>query len=138
MIAKVFHQFTVPGNPIPWARSGHAGNRHFTPKRQKDYAAVVIAHARAARVPRLDGPVALVVRAWWSCPKALQRVREPYMGGPKTSKPDADNVAKLFLDALNGLAYADDAQVVELLVYKNWAPQSEPGRVTVRYWELNE
>lgn len=37
---------------------------------------------------------------------------------PDTSKPDADNIAKSVLDALNGLAWADDAQVHELHVYK--------------------
>lgn len=37
---------------------------------------------------------------------------------PDTHKPDLDNVAKAVLDALNGYAYADDAQVVELVVRK--------------------
>ena len=33
-------------------------------------------------------------------------------------KPDADNIAKLVLDALNGVAYEDDSQVVGLFVAK--------------------
>lgn len=33
-------------------------------------------------------------------------------------KPDADNIGKLVMDALNGIAYGDDAQVVELSVHK--------------------
>lgn len=36
-----------------------------------------------------------------------------------TSKPDADNIAKAVLDALNGVAWADDAQVVRLEVHKH-------------------
>ena len=35
---------------------------------------------------------------------------------PDTFKPDADNVAKLVLDALNGIAWADDSQVTRLEV----------------------
>ena len=35
-----------------------------------------------------------------------------------TQKPDADNIAKLVLDALNGTAYADDSQVTRLVVIK--------------------
>lgn len=35
-----------------------------------------------------------------------------------TKKPDCDNVAKIILDALNKIAYVDDSQVVELIVYK--------------------
>lgn len=34
-------------------------------------------------------------------------------------KPDADNIAKLILDALNGVAYKDDAQVISLKVKKH-------------------
>ena len=37
-------------------------------------------------------------------------------------KPDVDNVAKLVLDALNGLAYRDDSCVYELLVTKAFDP----------------
>ena len=37
---------------------------------------------------------------------------------PDVSVPDADNVAKLVMDGLNGLAWADDAQVNEIHVYK--------------------
>lgn len=33
-------------------------------------------------------------------------------------KPDADNVAKLVMDALNGVAYEDDSQVTCLVVLK--------------------
>lgn len=33
-------------------------------------------------------------------------------------KPDLDNVAKLVLDSLNGLAYADDSQVIEIHMAK--------------------
>ena len=33
-------------------------------------------------------------------------------------KPDADNVAKLVLDAINGTAFVDDSQVVSLSVAK--------------------
>ncbi len=36
-----------------------------------------------------------------------------------TFKPDADNIAKLVMDALNGIAYNDDKQVTELYVRKH-------------------
>ena len=136
MIAKVFHQFTVPGQPTPWARAAKSGKRHYTPAPQAAYKIQVQIAARMARVPMLSGAVALTIRAWWACPKSYERVREPFAGGVKATKPDADNVAKLFLDALNGLAYTDDAQVVELHIHKAWSVQGEPGRVVVRYWSV--
>ena len=35
-----------------------------------------------------------------------------------TRKPDFDNIGKIICDALNGIAYRDDAQIVDALVRK--------------------
>ena len=35
-------------------------------------------------------------------------------------KPDADNLAKFVLDALNGVYYKDDSQIYELIVRKQY------------------
>ena len=50
-----------------------------------------------------------------------------------TVKPDCDNLAKSILDSLNGLAYHDDKQVVELVVKKYYAENAE---VRVRLTEV--
>jgi len=42
-----------------------------------------------------------------------------------TSKPDLDNVAKCLLDALNGIAWKDDKQVVFLQAIKRYAEKAE-------------
>ena len=52
-----------------------------------------------------------------------------------TVKPDADNVSKIILDALNGLAYADDNQVTDLVVYKQYATADEKVGVVVNIRE---
>jgi Holliday junction resolvase RusA-like endonuclease len=36
------------------------------------------------------------------------------------SRPDIDNYAKLLLDAMQGVAYADDCQVVKLVIHKKF------------------
>lgn len=36
-------------------------------------------------------------------------------------KPDVDNAAKLVMDALNGLAYRDDVDIVHLHVWRAWS-----------------
>lgn len=41
-----------------------------------------------------------------------------------TKKPDIDNIVKVVLDALNGLAYKDDTQVVRVLAQKSYYYQS--------------
>lgn len=42
-----------------------------------------------------------------------------------TKKPDADNIAKIILDSLNGLAYKDDSQVSALLVLKDYGTENK-------------
>lgn len=63
-------------------------------------------------------------------PKAWQRTKRAAAARgdiPCDRKPDVDNVAKLYLDALRGLLYADDAQVGSLVVEKRWGekPRAE-------------
>lgn len=50
-----------------------------------------------------------------------------------TIKPDCDNLAKSLLDSLNGWAYQDDKQIVELEVKKFYS--EEPG-VRVKLMEV--
>lgn len=52
-------------------------------------------------------------------------------------KPDVDNVAKIILDALNGIAYRDDKQVVTLIVKKSYAGESGVG-VTISEVEVTK
>ena len=49
-----------------------------------------------------------------------QKKKEELLYSEYTKKPDADNIAKIILDSLNGLAYKDDNQVAELLVLKQY------------------
>lgn len=50
---------------------------------------------------------------------------------PDTYKPDAASEAKLFMDALNGVAWADDSQVVDLHVTKHPRVRGQAERMDV-------
>jgi len=63
-------------------------------------------------------PIGIVVKAWFPRPKAKTWKRRPMPAYRHTSKPDCDNVLKAVLDALNGLAWVDDAQICSALVQK--------------------
>jgi Holliday junction resolvase RusA-like endonuclease len=63
----------------------------------------------------------VVINAYYSIPKSTSKKdRELIKQGLKkpTKKPDIDNIAKIILDSLNGIAYKDDTQVVSLTVHK--------------------
>jgi Holliday junction resolvase RusA-like endonuclease len=62
--------------------------------------------------------VAVTVNAWFSRPKAKTWKTKPMPAYRHIKKPDADNVLKAVLDALNGLAWIDDAQVFSATVRK--------------------
>ena len=69
----------------------------------------------AYRGKRHAGPVKVVVIIYKALPKGAPKSRD---AEPYTQKPDVDNVLKAVLDGLKGVAYLDDAQVVETHVYK--------------------
>lgn len=46
------------------------------------------------------------------------RLPKMYVSEPDLQKPDIDNVAKLVMDALNGVAWQDDSQVTQLVAGK--------------------
>lgn len=50
---------------------------------------------------------------------------------PPMKKPDIDNVAKICLDALNGVAYDDDKCVVALFCYKEYHETKEYVEITI-------
>ncbi|HEY8355029.1 MAG TPA: RusA family crossover junction endodeoxyribonuclease [Methylophilaceae bacterium] len=78
--------------------------------------------------PPLAGAVAMQIKlriippASWS-----KKKREAALAGGlhPTSKPDLDNVAKAILDALNGICFIDDKQVISLSVSKSYAEAAD-------------
>jgi Holliday junction resolvase RusA-like endonuclease len=128
--------FYVPGSPVAFARSGGNGTIRFTPKRQRDFMALVrLAAAKAMDGgPPMAGPVAMTVKATYLVPKSWPKKRVAAARW-RTAKPDADNLAKLVADSINEIVYVDDAQVAELVVQKRYGPLAG---VTVSVAPLDE
>lgn len=72
-------------------------------------------------------PVWLTLDFYLSRPASL-----PKRHGFPTSRPDVDKLSRAAFDALSGVAYLDDSQVVSLTVSKRFA--DAPG-VWVRVWD---
>lgn len=105
----------IPGPPVAFARAGSRGGQRFTPKPQRDFGNLIklaAANAMDGAPPTADA-VILTLRAVYVAPASWsKRKREATRW--KTSKPDVDNLIKLAKDALTGIVYRDDAQVVEV------------------------
>jgi len=89
---------------------------------------------RTAGLTLLRGPVFLQLRANYPIPESWPKKRKAAAVW-KTSKPDTDNLAKLQKDALTGIVYRDDAQVVRVHAEKRYG---EPIGVTVVVQEIAE
>lgn len=95
--------FMVSGPPVPCGRprvtrSGHT----FLPKRTRDYENRVRCIAQSTFSEPLKGPV--VLHIFFLCHNNMRR--------------DVDNLAKSIMDGINGVAFLDDSQIVDLRVQK--------------------
>lgn len=133
------YEFTVFGQPTGkgrprFTKTGHA----YTPEKTKNYEELV-RYAFMGSYPKgipLEDPVKATIIAFYGIPKSYskKKAQECIDGNIKVqNKPDCDNIAKIILDSLNGYAYIDDKQVVELKVFKVWS--NEP-RVEVYIEEV--
>jgi Holliday junction resolvase RusA-like endonuclease len=116
-------RFTIPGEPVAWARARLSGRVHFTPGKQRSAAGLiqVIASEAMSGAPPLEVPVAVTITAVWPWPKSMSEKKRRQSGAHyKVSKPDADNIAKLVGDALNGIVWRDDALVARLNIQKQY------------------
>src|SRR6202000_1129950 len=77
-----------------------------------------IAHNAMKGMAPIEGPVRLIIQATSFRPQSWPKRRQTEYW--KTSKPDTDNLAKLTKDALNRVAWLDDAQVCDLQVKKHY------------------
>jgi Holliday junction resolvase RusA-like endonuclease len=126
--------FELHGEPVGWQRTGL---RVVTPKGKKPFATIYTpaetrayqrAVALAAKVAMkgqgpLAGPLRLLVIAFMPVPASWSgRKRDAALAGTlrPTVKPDYDNIIKQ-MDALKGIVWTDDVQVVDGRAVKLYA-----------------
>ena len=123
--------FTVQTKPVPQARPRffvrRKGNKNFVgaydPKQCKTFKEVIAWHAR---IKMKETGIREVTKA----PIAISLIFAMGQGGKPAypvgrqrfhvKRPDIDNLAKAVKDALKGIIYADDSQIVEAHLYKQY------------------
>ena len=104
--------------------NGHA--RAYTPEKTASYENLIAVEWRRQTHDfafQAGIPLAIEITAHMSPPRSASRkIRESMLANilRPMKKPDWDNVAKAVCDALNGIAYHDDAQIVFGSVVKVW------------------
>ena len=120
------HFVFVPGKPVAKARprvTMRGGKpRAYTPKKTADFEAMIRDHWRG--FPIMEGPLHLSIVCYLEIPQSWSKKKKTQAEHGEiepTSRPDIDNYAKLVMDALNGIAYNDDSQVVRMIISKMYS-----------------
>lgn len=119
----VYGQPQGKGRPRASSRGGFV--RMYTPAATLAYEQQIARLAQIARgeFPVLATPMSLRVVAHHMIPISWSKKKQQLAlaGEVIPGKPDLDNVAKAVLDALNGVIYADDKQVIKLVAEKKYS-----------------
>ncbi len=116
------------GRPRATVRGGYA--KMYTPPATRAYEAGITRIAAAAMRGRqpLQGPLSVSMRFRLAIPKSTtKRAREALLAGEEAylGRADLTNYAKAVEDALNGICWRDDVQIVRLFLTK--AASTTPG-----------
>lgn len=75
-----------------------------------------------------DVEISMKIVAYFKPPKSTSKKLTTQLIENKVGymhKPDCDNIAKIIADALNGIAYRDDAQITELEIKKVYGEEDK-------------
>lgn len=129
--------FEVAGKPQPKQRPRFSPKtgRVYTPEETHKYERTVRFSYRVRYNGMVSehGPIWATVKCYFPIPESVPKLqKELMMSGrirPTNRRTgDVDNLAKSVLDALNGVAYTDDSQIVSLTAEKWYVtqPDGEP------------
>ena len=128
----MMRDFEIEGKPTGKGRPRFKRTGSFvqtyTPEKTADYEKLVRLRFQNAGGIITDKPVKIEIVAFFAPPKSTRKREKAEMLVNRilpVKKPDCDNIAKIVLDALNKIAYKDDAQVIELSVKKRYAAEAK-------------
>jgi Holliday junction resolvase RusA-like endonuclease len=124
--------FTVDGDPVPKGRPRFARRGQFvqtyTDAKTIDYETQIAMRARHAigSTKPLEGALSVFLYLRYTVPASYSKKRkEACLKGVEYPKRiDIDNVYKSVTDAMNGIVYVDDSQIVEAHIKKVYAEKS--------------
>lgn len=109
-------------------RNPKTGQVHgVTPRKTVEYEDKVKASYIDAEGIKFEGAVEMVVNIYTEIPKSVSKKKRAEMllnERPITKTGDIDNLFKAISDALNGLAYDDDSQIVDGYIHKYYSEQA--------------
>lgn len=135
-------EFVIPGQPIPQGRPRAGKNKGrlimYDPNESKEYKQYVSLIAKHYAPKNLyKDNLKMVIKIYRQIPKSTtKKDRALFLAGIKrpVTKPDTSNYVKGIEDALNGIIYKDDSQIVDLYAAKYY---SDNPRVEILIKEID-
>lgn len=115
--------FLIYGDPKGKARPRVTRYGTYTPESTKKYEALVRKSWQESGAEPFpdDATLYCTIHAHFAIPKsATKKQRRELAFAPHTKKPDCDNIAKVILDSLQGLAFHNDSAIAKLVVEKTY------------------
>jgi Holliday junction resolvase RusA-like endonuclease len=114
---------TIPGSPQGKQRPRWFKFGTYTPKETVNYETLIkeLFAVKYADFKPIDCPVKMALEIFHSIPNSKSKKVKALMeaGSIRPAvRPDMDNVIKILCDALSGLAYQNDSQIIELTAKK--------------------
>ena len=123
----MFYEFEMIGQPIGKARPrmNTRTGRAYTPTNTKlyEYSLRQWFIREYPYFTPIETRVKVTIIAYFEIPKSTSKKKEAEMlqlNISPTKKPDADNIIKIVLDAMNKFAFKDDTQVTKLEIEKKY------------------
>ena len=119
-------QFTIYGKPKGKDRPRFGQGRTYTAPATKEYEdRVKFEYARQCRNRRFEGNISIDVVAYIEPPKSWSnKKREDAIGKYCPTGSDTDNILKIIMDGMQGVAYENDKRVVSVTCQRFYAEQS--------------
>lgn len=143
--------FTVYGEPVPWKRTRAKTHKvkdkksgeekttvhFFEDKKVAEYKEQVVKAYKESGKHKMfpkGVPLSCEIYFWLALPSSASQKKRLDMAcnGRPTKRPDNDNLYKGITDALNGIAYCDDSQIVDTLIHKMWTMSTPRAEVEIR------
>lgn len=128
-------QFTIPGVPVGKGRPRFTWDGHaHTPQKTREYEDKVVLCWKCQSGKGFAAGVPLIahITAYFPVPKSASKAKRAAMEGKfHMARPDADNICKAILDALNQHAYPDDSAVQIGGCYKIYTTGAPRVEVTI-------
>jgi len=122
-----FLKIKIKGNPQSQPRHRHTVRgkvvRTYDPKSndKKELAKYITENYSFEKT---DKPLLVVIQANFKIPSSESKIQKQLLNHKyRPKKPDIDNIAKYYLDAMNDVVYFDDAQIIALNIVKKYSDE---------------